>query len=383
MLRTFSLLGFLALSMLTCSAWGAEQVTGTVVDQTHAAIVGARVTLERELPHTLATTFTDARGAFRFDNAGAGSYRLSVERDGFESAEQRIRVDTAPVEAAVIVLAASSVRTAITVTETLGYQVPVVSTATKTPTLVLDIPQSIQPVARTVMEEQAALSMNDVLRNVSGISPSLGEGRRDHMLIRGFNAASDQYIDGVRDDALYYRDLSNIDSVEVLKGPSAVLFGRGSSGGLVNRITKKPDSERPLGSAKIIGGSYGAKRTEVDVSEPFLNGKLAGRLNGAYEDSGSFRDYYSLDRYAFSPGLLWAPSERSSVLAQFDYLNDERVPDRGIPSLNGTPPRAYRRVLRIPAGRPYSQPRPLAGGQCEPPLHPGLGLAQRVSRNRL
>jgi catecholate siderophore receptor len=116
-----------------------------------------------------------------------------------------------------------------------------------------------------------------------------------------------------------------------------VLFGRGSSGGLVNRITKKPVSERPLGSVKVIGGSYGAKRTEVDASEPFLNGKLAGRINGAYEDTGSHRDYYSLDRYAVSPGLLWAPSESTSLLAQFDFLNDERVPDRGIPSLNGAP----------------------------------------------
>jgi catecholate siderophore receptor len=208
MLRTYLSLGFLAIGIFACSAAGAEQVTGTVVDQTHAVLTGARVTLEQELAHTATIVLTDARGAFRFDHTGPGSYRLTVECEGFEPAAERIRVDTAPFEVPAIMLAAASVRTAVTVTEGLGYQVPVATSATKTPTLMLDIPQSIQPVARTVIEEQAALSLNDVLRNVSGVSPSLGEGRRDHMLIRGFNAASDQYIDGVRDDALYYRDLS-------------------------------------------------------------------------------------------------------------------------------------------------------------------------------
>ncbi|MGE5646901.1 MAG: TonB-dependent siderophore receptor [Acidobacteriota bacterium] len=324
------------LGALACCAAHA-QVAGTVVDETKAVIPGALVKLERESPRAVLTATTDERGEFAFPNAGAGAWRITVEKPGFETARQRVRAEAGELRVPDIVLAAAAVRTAVTVTEGIGYQLPIVSTATKTPTLVLDIPQSIQPVTRAVIEEQAALSMNDVLRNVSGVSPNLGEGRRDQMLIRGFAATGDQYIDGVRDDAPYYRDLSNIDSVEVVKGPSAVLFGRGSSGGLVNRITKKPESERPVASVRALGGSYGAKRTEVDASMPWLDGKLAGRVNGAYEDSGSHRDFFSLNRYAVSPALLWKPSEATDLLGQFDYLNDERIPDRGIPSLNGAP----------------------------------------------
>src|SRR5262249_13026037 len=155
---------------------------------------------------------------------------------------------------------------------------------------------------------------------VSGVSLHMGEGRRDQVYIRGFNANTDQFVDGVRDDGLYYRDLSNVQEVEVVKGPAAALFGRGSSGGLVNRITKRPEFERPIGAVSVMAGSYGAKRTETDLGRVFLEGALAGRLTGAYEDSGSSRDFFYLNRYAVSPSLFWKPSAQTDVLAAIDYL---------------------------------------------------------------
>jgi catecholate siderophore receptor len=173
-----------------------------------------------------------------------------------------------------------------------------------------DIPQAVQVVNRELIRSQAALSMQDVLRNVSGVSLHLGEGRRDQVYIRGNNAMRDSYVDGVRDDDAYYRDLSNTEQVEVIKGPASVLFGRGSSGGIINRLTKKPDLEKPLGEAVVVTGSYGAKRTAADPGWPAADGRLAFRLNGAYEDSGSHRHFFSLNRYSVAPRSPCVPPGR-------------------------------------------------------------------------
>lgn len=112
-----------------------------------------------------------------------------------------------------------------------------------------DIPQTVNVVPESVIKDQGAQSMEDVLKNVPGIGLSNGDGQRDQVTIRGFSAIGDMYIDGVRDDALYFRDLSNIERVEVIKGPAAVLYGRGSSGGLINSISKNQASRPSAKSA--------------------------------------------------------------------------------------------------------------------------------------
>lgn len=212
-----------------------------------------------------------------------------------------------------------------------------VKSATRTDTLLRDIPQSVDVVPARVIESQAALSVQDVLRNVSGVSLHMGEGRRDQVYIRGFSALNDQFIDGIRDDAPYYRDLSNIEQVEVLKGPASMLFGRGSSGGIIHRVTKRPNAERPIVEFGVTTGSYGARRITGDLGQSYAAGALAWRLTGAGEKSGSFRDRFSLDRRAISPSLAWRIGPRTSLLTQAEHLSDERLPDRGIPALNGLP----------------------------------------------
>lgn len=109
-----------------------------------------------------------------------------------------------------------------------SYEAPVATTATKIAAPLREIPQSVNVVPRAVIQDQGALSLGDTLRNVPGVSASLGDAQRDQVTIRGFSAINDQYVDGLRDDSLYYRDLSNVERVEVLKGPAAVLYGRGS-----------------------------------------------------------------------------------------------------------------------------------------------------------
>ena len=144
---------------------------------------------------------------------------------------------------------------------------PSASSATKTDTALLDLPQTVNVVPRDLFSLQGARSLEDALLNVAGVSPSVGDGQRDQVYIRGFSAQYDQYLDGVRDEAMYFRDLSNIDRVEVLEGPSAVLYGHGSAGGIVDRISRLP-SATALGSLDVTYGSWDQRRAEIDSGGP-------------------------------------------------------------------------------------------------------------------
>jgi catecholate siderophore receptor len=216
-----------------------------------------------------------------------------------------------------------------------GGYVPSDSGAAKIAAPLKDIPQSIAVVPLAVLQDQRALSLQDALKNVPGVSFSSGDGQRDQVSIRGFTAIADQFVDGYRDDGLYFRDLSNVERVEVIKGPAAVLYGRGSSGGLINRVTKKPTIN--LTSATFSAGSYDSYRGEWDVSRFDKKTGVGFRLTGAYENDGSFRDQQFLKRFAIAPSLLLGQGSDTTLLVQADYLKDSRLNDFGIPAINGRP----------------------------------------------
>lgn len=222
----------------------------------------------------------------------------------------------------------------IVTASTLDYRVPEVS-ALKIDAPLRDIPQTVDVVPEQVMRDQRALSLQDVLKNVAGIGLATGDGQRDQATIRGFTAQGDLFVDGLRDDALYFRDLSNVERVEIIKGPASVLFGRGSSGGLINRITRKPGTEGGEIVASI--GSWDAKRGEIDLGHVFAGDQAAVRLTGAIERSDSYRDKQFLHREAIAPSFAFTPGERTTVLLQADYLRDRRVTDHGIPAFQGRP----------------------------------------------
>jgi catecholate siderophore receptor len=226
-----------------------------------------------------------------------------------------------------------------------GYNPPAATSATKTNTPLRDIPQSINVVPGELLRDQAARSMEDALRNVPGVAASTGDGQRDQVTIRGFSAISDQFIDGVRDDALYFRDLSNVERIEVLKGPAAVLYGRGSSGGLINRVTKKPKFGETFGEATLSLGSFSLKRLSADVNRT-LDDNAALRITAATEDSGSYRDQQFVKRHSFAPSLALKLASQTSLLLQYENARDKRLTDFGIPSLNGRP-------VDVPASRYY------------------------------
>lgn len=215
-----------------------------------------------------------------------------------------------------------------------GYQPLITTTAAKIDAPLRDIPQTVNVIPEQLIKDQGARSLQDVLRNVPGVSFNIGDGQRDQFVIRGFDAIGDLFIDGIRDDALYYRDLSNVERVEVVKGPAAVLYGRGSSGGIINRITKKPGIS--VRDVELTVGSYDQKRATFDIGDR-LGDIAAFRIAGAVEDSGSFREEGFIERENFAPSLALQLSPDTRLLLQVEKLHDRRVTDMGIPAFQGKP----------------------------------------------
>jgi catecholate siderophore receptor len=227
----------------------------------------------------------------------------------------------------------------------IGYAPSVGSTATKGSAPLRDIPQAVNVLPAQLLRDQGATSMQDALRNAPGVSFNAGDGQRDQVVIRGFTAIADWFVDGVRDDALYFRDLSDTERIEVLKGPAAVLYGRGSSGGLVNRVTKKPVFDRAFGDVTLGLGTHDFKRLTTDLNTP-IGENMALRLNVAREKSGSYRDQQFIDRYNIAPSLAIKFSPQTDLLLQYTNAYDQRLTDFGIPALNGRP-------VNVPIGTYY------------------------------
>ena len=210
-----------------------------------------------------------------------------------------------------------------------------VRSATKTDTALQDIPQAVSVVGKQRIDEQGMRSITDVMRAVPGASVASGEGHRDTIILRGQNSTADFFVDGLRDDVQYYRGLYNLDRVEVLKGPNALIFGRGGGGGVVNRVTKKADGTRASGGVFAID-SHGALVAAADLQAPLID-RLSGRVNAVYETFDSFRDHVDGRRIGVNPTLGWQPTGDTRVDLGYEYSNDSRVVDRGIPSRNGRP----------------------------------------------
>lgn len=218
-----------------------------------------------------------------------------------------------------------------------GYLATRTSTATKTDTPLRDIPQSITVVPKELAKDQGSRDMRQALTYVPGIIVGQGEGHRDAPTIRGVSTTADFFTDGIRDDVQYFRDLYNIDVIEVLKGPNAMIFGRGGGGGVINRVTKKADGER-IYEVTTTYGSFDTKRVELDAGEA-ITPDAAIRLNAMYEDSGSYRDFLDMERYGINPKISFRPDADTKVHLAYEFYSDDRTVDRGIPSnsLTGKP----------------------------------------------
>ncbi|MCC0181544.1 TonB-dependent siderophore receptor [Aeromonas hydrophila] len=209
-----------------------------------------------------------------------------------------------------------------------------VATATRTNTPAKLVPQAIDSVKASELTAFGQPTLSEALTGIPGVNAS-GDTRFDGVNIRGFSASNDFYLDGFRDDMQYTRDLGNTERVEVLKGPAAVLYGRGSTGGIVNRVSKKPQKGLESSVSAQVG-SFDSRRLAAD-----LNGEAGEqvqvRLNLAQEDKESFLNGVTSKRTLLAPSVNWEINDKLNWLLQYERNEHDRTPDRGIPGVNGRP----------------------------------------------
>jgi catecholate siderophore receptor len=258
--------------------------------------------------------------------ASRSTSRQQVVRRAPRVRAEPVQQTSAPVAAP----AASFNQTQDARTGTVGVYSNSTSVATKTSTPLVDIPQSLSVLTKDFIRDQAVRGLTDVTRYVPGVAVHQGEGNRDELVIRGVGSSANFFVNGFRDDVQFYRDLYNVQSVEVLKGPGALTFGRGVGGGLLNRTLKEADGTR-VREITAQTGAYANRRVSLDVGDA-INDTFAARLNAVYEKSETFRRFGELERYGINPTVTWRPDAATKVTLGYEYFHDERTTDRGNPS---------------------------------------------------
>jgi len=208
--------------------------------------------------------------------------------------------------------------------------------ALKAPTPIIDVPQSLSIITADQITNQGFNSIADIIEYTPGVNTSQGEGHRDAVVFRGVRSTADFFLDGVRDDVQYYRPLYNLEQVEILRGPNALLFGRGGTGGLINRVTKKGDLDQQFVGYKASVDTFGAFDVAADVNY-VINNQAAFRLNANYESLNNHRDFFDGDRFGINPTLHLEVTSATTIDLSYEYADHERFIDRGIPSFNDEP----------------------------------------------
>ena len=206
----------------------------------------------------------------------------------------------------------------------------------KTPTPIIDVPQSLSILTAADFEERGIVDIRGVVDYTPGVNSSQGEGHRDAVVFRGNRSTADFYLDGNRDDVQYFRSLYNLEQVEVLRGPNALLFGRGGTGGIINRVTKKAAIGESFTGYNASVNSFGGFGFEVD-SNFVTTDKSAVRINAHYEELENHRDFFDGERFGFNPTAKIQLSDKTTLDVSYEYANHERFIDRGIPSSDGRP----------------------------------------------
>ncbi len=339
--RVFASLLFIVFAS-TPSVHSAAQTTsqkitlqGKVLDPRRAAVPGASIVVEKtDVPAPIFNTIGGQTGEFSFA-LDPGKYRIKAVAEGFAETVREVTVEPAKPATIELPLEIAESNATVTITDAAGYLTDSISSATKTLALLRDVPQSISLVSKDQIKDQSMQSITDVVAYVPGITAHQGENNRDQLILRGNSTSADFFVNGVRDDVQYYRDLYNVDRVEALKGPNSMTFGRGGGGGVINRVTKEAGFS-PLREFTFQGGSFQNKRVTADFDQP-LNNKVALRLNGLYENSGSFRDFVDLERYGINPTITITPGTNTRLAFGYEHFHDGRTADRGIPSFQLRP----------------------------------------------
>ncbi len=211
-----------------------------------------------------------------------------------------------------------------------GYRAVDSASGTKTNTPLIDVPQSISVITAQQVQDLQIRSVADLVRFLPGVSAGQGEGHRDQINLRGNNTTADFFVNGLRDDVQYFRSFYNVERIEALKGSNAMIFGRGGGGGVINRVTKVAQLGDNRYQATISADTFGSYYVAGDVNGTL--GKVAVRVNGFYEDLNNHRDAFGGERYAVNPTLAAEIGASTRIDLGYEYIRDDRVVDRGIPS---------------------------------------------------
>lgn len=203
--------------------------------------------------------------------------------------------------------------------------------ALRSPTPIIDVPQSLSIITADQISQQGFTSIGDIINYTPGVNTSQGEGHRDAIVFRGVRSTADFFIDGVRDDVQYYRPLYNLEQVEILRGPNALLFGRGGTGGILNRVTKKADLDEQFTGYQIGLNTFGAYDLQLDTN--FIAGQNAAfRMNAMYESLENHRDFFDGERIGLNPTARFKLAPTTTLDLSYEYIDHERFIDRGIPT---------------------------------------------------
>ncbi|MBY6240322.1 TonB-dependent receptor [Methylosinus sp. Sm6] len=220
-----------------------------------------------------------------------------------------------------------------------AYRTESTSTATKTRTPIIETPVSVQVAPQQILRDQQIVVVDDALANISSVTPIPVGGLQSGFVVRGFETYK-YYLDGVRVDNKFTtprREMANVESVEVLKGPASILYGRLEPGGLINIVTKKPSVQEHYELQQQFG-SYGFYRTTLGLTGPLTADKtLLYRFDAAYENSDSFRELTHTDRIFIAPKIHYEPMADFRANAYLEYQRGRSPLDFGSPYIGGRP----------------------------------------------
>ena len=217
--------------------------------------------------------------------------------------------------------------------------------ALKAPTPIIDVPQSLSIITADEIAQRGFTSVGEIINYTAGVNTSQGEGHRDSIVFRGVRSTADFFIDGVRDDVQYYRPLYNVEQIEILRGPNALLFGRGGAGGVLNRVTKKGVIGETFTGYQAGADTFGAFGFQID-SNVSTGDSAAFRINAMYEKLNNHRDFYDGDRLGVNPTLKFQVSSSTTLDLSYEYADHQRFIDRGIPTgSDGRPVEAFADIV--------------------------------------
>jgi len=321
-------LGLVASIVFTSAVWAQQlSISGTVSDP-QGVIPGANVTLTGPGGTTRHAT-TGATGVYRFEGLTPGSYELSFTRSGFETVSRKVTLSTQPVTVDVA-LAVGQISTTVEVTDVAGR-----ATASRMPIPDIQLPVQVSSVSQLVLQAQGANDMVSALRNVSGVTAFRAYGMYEYYTIRGFNIpyqSAVQLVDGMRlEGNRLNTQLTNVERVDVLKGPSSILFGGQALSGAINIIRKKPQASRGYDLFYRVGRFNTQQAGGGATGTVFGINRLLYRVDSSFEHSDAWRSA-GTDRFNISPSLTWLITDRARVTINQSFNHDNFKGDAGVPA---------------------------------------------------